>query len=109
MSRAATLLAIYDVEERFLAEFSDNLKNLGSWAMLTPTAMMIRTKETPEDIMEKLQPLIGPKDSLWLVTPSSPWTGYGDPIVDDFIHAELGPDKGDWVPKDWNDELKRRD
>lgn len=108
MAPTSTFFVIYDVEERFQSKFSKTLKSLGAWAILTPSAMMVKTEKSPEAVMEQLQPLIGPRDSLWLVTPSRPWSGYGDPTVDDCLQVALGPDNGNWVPKDWNEMLDRR-
>ena len=109
MPLTSVFLVIYDVEERFLPKFSTSLKSLGSWAHLTPSAMMVRTEQSLEAMMEQLQALIGPCDSLWVVTPTRPWSGYGDPTVDDCLHATLGKGNGNWVPKDWNEILDRRD
>lgn len=53
-------------------------------------------------MMEALQPLLGPADSLWILAVTSPWSSYGDPIVADHATALLG-EAEDYVPKDWDD------
>lgn len=99
MAQTATFFIIFEVEERYATVFSASVKSLGDWAILTPTTIMVRTKKSSESVMEQLQPLIGPGDSLWLITPSAPWSGYGDPIACDHVEAALGPESGNWVPK----------
>ena len=108
MAQTSPFLIIFDVQEQFAAAFITSVKSLGNWAMLTPTTMMINTKKSSEGVMEQLQPLIGPSDSLWLITPSIPWSAFGDPIVIDHVEAALGPENGNWAPKDWNAQLDRR-
>lgn len=108
MGVSSTYLVIFEVEQRFASTVVANIKNLGNWAQMTSSAFMLATNHTPGDVMERLQPLIGPRDSLWLVSPITPWTGYGDPTVEDYLTATLGEEMGDWMPKDWDDAVGTR-
>ena len=53
-------------------------------------------------MMEALQPLLGPADSLWILAVTAPWSSYGDPFVEDHATALLG-EAEDYLPKDWDD------
>lgn len=108
MSQVSTFLVIYDVEPRFVSAFRDSLKTMGEWAILTPTVTMLSTAKSSEAVMEGLQPLIGLDDSIWLITPSGPWSAHGDAVVEDYVTSALGPQNGNWVPQDWNEKLGRR-
>ena len=84
------------------ANVSAAIKGIGEWAELTPKSYLLDTAQSVESVMESLHPLLGPSDSIWVFTASSPWSGYGDPIVDDYAHTVLGQAE-DYVPRDWND------
>ncbi len=104
----STFLVVFDVEKPFEQLVVTDIKALGDWARMTPTVFMLTTDYKPERIMERLQPLLGPQDSLWIVSPSKPWTGYGDPMVADWLSAALGEENGNWIPKDWDETAGKR-
>ena len=83
------------------------IQNLGEWGELTPTSFLLEADLDVQPLIELLQPLIGPSDSLWIFSVVAPWAGYGDPIVEDHAVDLLGEFQ-DWVPKDWNDNQGSR-
>ena len=78
------------------------LKRRGDWAELTSQSYLLDTQDQISRLMEALQPLLGPTDSLWVFTPRAPWSGHGDPIVDDYVHSHIG-EAQDYIPKDWDE------
>ena len=78
------------------------IKGIGEWAKLTSQSYLLDIPHAVSGLMEALQPMLGPADSLWVFTPKAPWSGYGDPIVDDHLNGHLG-DAEDYIPKDWDE------
>ncbi len=93
-------IVIFEASEAKVgATVSTAIKGMGDWAELTAKSYLLDTSQSVRTVMETLQPLIGPSDSIWVFTPSSPWSCYGDPVVDDHAHALLGQAE-DYVPRD---------
>ena len=80
---------------------------LGEWIVLTSQSYLLDTSSGIRSMMETLQPILGPADGLWVFTAAGPWSGYGDPITDDYLHGQLGPSE-DYIPKDWDAASRRR-
>src|SRR5688500_15005497 len=78
------------------------VKRMGEWAALSSQAYLVAALRNVRSMMETLQPLLGPNDTLWVFTPKGPWSGHGNPIVDDHLHHHLG-EAEDYVPKDWDE------
>jgi hypothetical protein len=89
------------------AKVTSALKGMGEWTELSSQSYLVDAAHSVSDLMETLQPMIGPADSLWVFTPKAPWSGYGDPIVDDHLHGHLG-DADDYIPKDRNEATRSR-
>jgi hypothetical protein len=103
-----TYIVIFETDNPTVdANVSTAIKGFGEWAALTPQSYLLDTTRAVRAIMETLQPMLGPMDSLWVFTPSSPWSGYGDPTVDDHAHGYLGKAE-DYVPKDWDEVVGHR-
>ena len=78
------------------------IKAFGDWGVVTRASYLLISEHPLRTIIETLQPMLGPKDSLAAVlTISAPWAAYCDPIVEDMIEGLLGKCE-DHVPKDWN-------
>ncbi len=98
----------FNVESSRTATFVNSVKALGDWVPLTPTSFLVKPTVPLKGIMEALQPMLGPKDDLWVIGAMAPWTAYGDPIAEDHVETELGEPFGDWIPRDWEEETQSR-
>jgi hypothetical protein len=87
-------------------ELVQAIKALGEWGRLTPTSFILECENDPGVIMEQLQPMLGPKDDLWMISASGPWAAYGDPIVEELM-TWVGPEAS-WVPRDWDEKTASR-
>jgi hypothetical protein len=103
-----TYIVIFETDNLTVdTNVSTAIKDLGEWVALTSQSYLLDTTRAVRAIMETLQPMLGPMDSLWVFTPISPWSGYGDPIVDDHAHGHLGKAE-DYVLKDWDEVVGHR-
>ncbi|MEM7690297.1 MAG: hypothetical protein AAF291_14865 [Pseudomonadota bacterium] len=83
------------------------IKALGDWGKLTSNAILIETKQEIADLMDQLQPILGPKDHLWIFEAGAKWSSYGDPIVEDHATALLGSEVA-YIPRDWDEGAGER-
>ena len=83
------------------------IKSVGDWGKLTSNAILIETNQEIAYLMEQLQPMLGPKDRLWIFEAGAKWSSCGDPIVEDHASALLGPEV-DYIPRDWDEEAGER-
>lgn len=102
-----SLVVTFAVEQARNAALIDVVKSLGDWCALTSSSYLIATNIGAGGVMEKLQPLLGPTDSVWVVSASGPWAGYGASEVEDSAVALLG-EEDDWIPRDWDEATKSR-
>lgn len=102
-----SLIVTFRADERRAVGLIDDIKSLGEWGVLTPTSYLVGTISSPGEVMEKLQPLLGPDDDLWVFTVSAPWAGYGNAEVEDVAVGQLGEFE-DWVPRDWDEVRQSR-
>jgi hypothetical protein len=100
-------IVTFSVEPPREAGLIEAIKALGDWADLTPTTYLLQCEVEPGSLMEALQPMLGPKDSLWVFPACGPWAGYGDVLVDELVVAWVGPDAL-WVPRDWDEATQSR-
>lgn len=98
----------FNVEYRRAATFASSVKALGDWVPLTPTSFLVETTVPLKSIMETLQPILGPKDDLWVMGAVAPWAAHSEPIAEDHVETWLGEPFGDWVPRDWDEETQSR-
>ena len=103
-----TYIVIFETDSPTVdANVSTAIKGFGEWAALTSQSYLLDTTQAVRAIMETLQPMLGPLDSLWVFTSTLPWSGYGDPLVDDHARRYLGKAE-EYVPKDWDDAVSHR-
>jgi len=101
------LVVTFEVDQARSASLIDAVKSLGDWSALTSSSYLLATNVGAGGVIERLQPLLGPADSLWVISASGPWAGYGSPEVEDHTVTLLGRED-DWVPKDWDNVTKSR-
>jgi len=101
------LIITFEVEPERNASLVQAIKGLGEWGILTPTCLVVETDVQAAAVMETLQPLLGPADSLWAISAAKSWAGYGDPVVEDQVEAIVGP-SDDWTPIDWDENTQSR-
>lgn len=97
----------FEIEEIRRVSLVSALKGLGDWSAMTSSSYLVATDAGAGGIMETLQPLLGPADSLWVISAAGPWAGYGNPEADDHAVSVLGRDDA-WTPKDWDEATKSR-
>ena len=97
----------FSVEPLRGAVLVEHIKALGEWAELTPSTYVLRCEVKPGSIMETLQPMLGPKDCLWVFQVRGPWAGYGDPLVEESVGAWVSSEAS-WVPRDWDETTQGR-
>ena len=90
------------------SEIVENIKHMGEWGEIPPSSFFVKSNENAGAITEKLQLLLGPKDSVAIFSVSKPWASYCDPIVEDLLISEIGQDEV-WIPHDWNEQTQSRD
>ncbi len=91
----------FDIEPDRRLGLVDAIKATGEWGEVTPTSYLVASQQTVRSIIETLQPMLGPQDSLAVMTVSAPWAAYCDPNVETLAVSLLGKDET-WIPKDWN-------
>ena len=100
-------IVLVSVEPPREAGLIEAIKAFGEWGELTPTTYILQCKVDPGSIMETLQPMLGPADSLWVFRASGPWAGYGDVLVDELVEAWVSPEAS-WAPHDWDEATQSR-
>ncbi len=100
-------IVLLSVEPPRKAGLIEAIKALGDWGELTPTSYLVHGGADPGSIMEMLQPMLGPRDALWVFPASGPWAGYGDVLVDELVAAWVSPEAS-WVPYDWDEAKQSR-
>lgn len=100
-------IVAFAVEPSREAGLIEAIKALGEWGVLLPTALILQCEADAGAIMETLQPMLGPKDDLWVFRACGPWAGYGDVLVDELAAAWVGPEAS-WVPRDWDEATQSR-
>lgn len=73
----ATLVVTFEVDRSRSASLIDGVKSIGDWSALTSSSYLITTSIGAGSVMERLQPLLGPADSLWVIPASGPWAACG--------------------------------
>jgi hypothetical protein len=101
------LVITFQVEQVRCAALIEAVKSFGDWSELTPSSYLSTTDISPGAVMEKLQPLLGPADNLWVVSASGPWAAYSDPVAEDHAVVLLGQDDK-WIPRDWDEISQSR-
>ena len=91
----------FDVEAERRTGLVQAIKTTGDWGEVTPTSYLVASPQTVRSIIETLQPMLGPQDSLAVVTVSAPWAAYCDSNAETLAVSLLGKDET-WIPKDWN-------
>ena len=91
----------FEIEPDRRHSLVEAIKATGEWGEVTPTSFLVASQKPVRYIIEVLQPMLGPKDSLAVLSVSAPWAAHCDPIVEDFAHVLLGQFE-DWIPRDWN-------
>jgi hypothetical protein len=102
-----SLIVTFKTDVQRAVALIDYIKSLGEWGVLTPTSYLVGTTASPGRVMEKLQPLLGPDDDLWVFSVRSPWAGYGNVEAEDVAVGQLGK-FADWVPRDWDEARQSR-
>ena len=100
-------IVLFSVEPPRATGLIETIKAFGEWGELTPTAYLLQCEADPGSIMETLQPMLGPKDELWVFRASGPWAGYGDVLAEELAVARVSPEAS-WVPRDWNAATQSR-
>ncbi len=75
------------------------VKSFGDWMLLNTHCIATSAQIDLATLMPLLYTMIDAEDSLWVFSLSNPWTGHGDPIVEDHLVTALGPFV-DWVQSD---------
>jgi hypothetical protein len=101
------VVIIFNVAAPRAEPFVQALKALGDWGMVTDSAFLVETELAPGAVMERLHPMTGPDDDLWVFTATGPWACYGDVLAEDHAEALLGPFES-WVVWDWNEARQSR-
>ena len=78
----AAKLITYDLnKETVRPKIVTAIKELGGWARLSESSYATNSSLTPDQIYEKLDPLIDADDDLFVITLTHPYMGYGDKRV----------------------------
>ena len=60
-----SLIVTFKTDEQRAVALINYIKSLGEWGVLTPTSYLVGSTASPGQVMEELQPLVGPDDDLW--------------------------------------------
>ncbi len=106
--RCMNIIIVFECEEEARRKkIEAAIKLHGDWGLMTSDAILLETAHDIRILMEELQPLLGPKDNLWMFQAKAPWSSHGICIVEDHAAALMGP-AVDFIPKDWDEEAGYR-
>ena len=97
-----TYLITFGVEPSRNATLAAAIKAMGEWGEFAPNSYLLASERTVRAIIETLQPLLGPKDSLAVLTASAPWAASCNPNAETIALSLLGENEP-WIHKDRND------
>ena len=66
------------------------VKKNGNWARLSELSYAIDTAERPSQVMARFRKYLDDNDNLYVITLSSPWSGFGPKDVIAWLQARLG-------------------
>lgn len=86
-----TVLITYDLnKEAKRPPIVDAIKSIGNgWARLSESSYAITTTLSPQQVFQRLSPLLDSNDSLYVITLSRPWWGQGKSEVSEWLQKNI--------------------
>lgn len=86
----AVLLVTYDLNTPG-KNYEDVLKAIKNyaWAQLSESSYAINTYDSPQQIFDKLKPLLDKNDNLYVIPLKKPYAGFGPKAVNDWLNTNL--------------------
>lgn len=86
----ACYLITYDLnKETRRPPIVEKIKEFEGWAQLSESSYAVSTASRPQQIYERLKPLLDDNDQLYVITLNRPYSGQGSQEVNDWLVNQL--------------------
>lgn len=66
------------------------IRNMNVWARITDSCYAVSTHMQPQELLLELRPHLARDDSLYVLTLTTPWIGFGPDDVNIWLREHLG-------------------